>query len=145
MKPRITTGQRNQPASVLDELDKDEIIRLAYEFMEECEQNKVDQATAKGVVQVKSRKLPTPGYFCDIWLRKRGINFYKSRSFYDVRKDETHPAYKLVTEISGILKSLAVDVVANEGKGIFYAKNHLDMTDKVENNTNVNTITVKYE
>jgi hypothetical protein len=40
---------------------------------------------------------------------------------------------------------LAVDVVANEGKGIFYAKNHLDMTDKVENNTNVNTITVKYE
>jgi hypothetical protein len=145
MKPRTTKGQTQHRADILDELDKDEIIRLAYEFMDECEQNKVEQATAKGAVKITSRKLPTPGYFCDIWLRKRGVKFYKARSFYDVRKDENHPAHSLVMEITGILKSLAVDVVANEGKGIFYAKNHLDMTDKVENNTNVNTITVKYE
>jgi hypothetical protein len=43
----------------------------------------------------------------------------------------------LVTEISGILKSLAVDVVANEGKGIFYAKNHLDMTDRIQQDQTV--------
>jgi hypothetical protein len=28
---------------------------------------------------------------------------------------------------------LAIDVVANEGKGIFYAKNKLGMTDRISN------------
>ena len=32
--------------------------------------------------------------------------------------------------VEGLFNSLAVDIVANEGKGIFYAKNKLGMSDK---------------
>lgn len=35
-----------------------------------------------------------------------------------------------IKRISDLFIALAIDIVANEGKGIFYAKNKLGMTDK---------------
>jgi hypothetical protein len=35
-----------------------------------------------------------------------------------------------IKTIEGLFKALATDIVANEGKGIFYAKNRLGMTDR---------------
>jgi hypothetical protein len=65
---------------------------------------------------------------------------------WTIRQDPTHPYYELVTHIVSMFKSLAVDIVANEGKAIFYAKNALGMTDKaMTENTNIDTITIKYE
>jgi hypothetical protein len=41
-----------------------------------------------------------------------------------------------IKRIDELFKSLATDIVANEGKGIFYAKNRLGMSDKQENQNN---------
>jgi hypothetical protein len=35
-----------------------------------------------------------------------------------------------IKNIEGYFNALAIDIVANEGKGIFYAKNKLGMTDR---------------
>jgi hypothetical protein len=35
-----------------------------------------------------------------------------------------------IKNIEGMFTALATDIVANEGKGIFYAKNKLGMTDR---------------
>lgn len=45
-------------------------------------------------------------------------------------KDETHPLFDTIKSIDEIFNSLARDIVANEGKGIFYAKNKLGMHDR---------------
>ena len=37
---------------------------------------------------------------------------------------------KNIKKIDELFKSLAADIVANEGKGIFYAKNRLGMHDR---------------
>jgi hypothetical protein len=49
-----------------------------------------------------------------------------------------------IKEIDDLFKALAADIVANEGKGIFYAKNKLNWTDKVQQDisTNVNILSV---
>jgi hypothetical protein len=46
------------------------------------------------------------------------------------RKD--HPLSDTIKSIDSQFKSLAEDIVANEGKGIFYAKNRLGMSDRVD-------------
>jgi hypothetical protein len=45
-------------------------------------------------------------------------------------KDETHPLFDTIKGIDDLFNSLARDIVANEGKGIFYAKNKLGMHDR---------------
>jgi hypothetical protein len=45
-----------------------------------------------------------------------------------------------------MFRALATDIVANEGKGIFYAKNYLGMTDKVQTeSTGVSEIKITYD
>jgi hypothetical protein len=41
--------------------------------------------------------------------------------------------HKAVKHIDEMFRALAADVVANEGKGIFYAKNLLGWTDRAKN------------
>jgi hypothetical protein len=56
-----------------------------------------------------------------------------------------HPLSDTLKKIREYFDSVAEDIVANEGKGIFYAKNRLGMTDKVDSRTdNTNKITVEY-
>jgi hypothetical protein len=45
-------------------------------------------------------------------------------------KDATHPLFDTIKIIDDLFNSLARDIVANEGKGIFYAKNKLGMHDR---------------
>jgi hypothetical protein len=45
-------------------------------------------------------------------------------------KDETHPLSDTIKAIDNDFNALARDIVANEGKGIFYAKNKLGMHDR---------------
>jgi hypothetical protein len=47
-----------------------------------------------------------------------------------------------IKNIEGIFKALATDIVANEGKGIFYAKNRLGMTDKAQTDIKLNEVHV---
>ena len=60
-------------------------------------------------------------------------------------KNEEHPLSNTIKSIDNQFKALAEDIVANEGKGIFYAKNRLGMSDKVDSrNDTTNKITVEY-
>jgi len=52
-------------------------------------------------------------------------------AYYDwLRGDQGEEKQKLIHSIDEKFKALAIDIVANEQKGIFYAKNKLGMTDK---------------
>lgn len=121
----------------------------AWEYIQECENNTVEQATNKGVVKIKSRHIPTIQYFLRIWLpRKYGQTIVRS-TWYEWlnQRDEngnTNEKSDTIQKIDEIFKALAVDIVATEGKGIFYAKNRLGMTDKqqVDTNANVNILNI---
>jgi len=112
-------------------IDADELIELANKYCDECIGNRQEQATGSGkIVEVTSRHIPTIAYFVCHWLRRQHFEFYNRTTIYRVLKDEQHPLCDTIKKIQGDFDSLAVDIVANEGKGIFYAKNRLGMTDK---------------
>lgn len=145
MRPRVTEGETNHYKPVLKNLDPKQIIDAAWEFIEQCENFTEEVATPRGAIEIKRRKIPTRDYFLAIWLKRRDIRFYAPSTFCEILKCPDAEAYELCRDIDELFKSLAVDIVANEAKGIFWAKNALGMTDRVENNTNVTGITVKYE
>jgi len=129
------------------DIDQDEMLELAYAYCDNCMSGKKEVATGSGkIVEIRDRYVPTIDYFLDHWLRVHNKEFYKRMNLWKIRQDPTHPYYELVTHIVSMFKSLAIDIVANEGKAIFYAKNALGMTDRATTeNTNVETITIKYE
>lgn len=57
---------------------------------------------------------------------------------------DEHPLCAIIKSIDDKFRSLATDIVANEGKGIFYAKNRLGMTDRqqIDTTANVNILTI---
>ena len=113
------------------DIDKDALVQLAYEYCDDCiEKTKKYVAGSRKVVNVEDRKLPTIAYFLHHWLRRKDFDFYKRSNFYSAKKDENHPLSDTIKYIDDLFKQLAVDIVANEGKGIFYAKNRLGMHDK---------------
>ena len=129
------------------DIDQDEMLELAYAYCDNCMLGKKEVATGSGkIVEIRDRYVPTIDYFLDHWLRTQNKEFYTRMQLWTIRQDPTHPYYDLVTHIVSMFKSLAIDIVANEGKAIFYAKNALGMTDRATTeNTNVETITIKYE
>jgi hypothetical protein len=129
------------------DIDQEEMLELAYAYCDNCMGGKKEVATGSGkIVEIRDRYVPTIDYFLDHWLRTHNKEFYKRMNLWKIRQDPTHPYYELVTHIVSMFKSLAIDIVANEGKAIFYAKNALGMTDRATTeNTNVETITIKYE
>ena len=52
-----------------------------------------------------------------------------TKAWHKVMKDETHPLCDTLKNIREYFDAVAEDIVANEGKGIFYAKNRLGMRD----------------
>jgi hypothetical protein len=129
------------------DIDQQEMLELAYAYCDNCMLGKKEVATGSGkIVEIRDRYVPTIDYFLDHWLRMHNKEFYQRMQLWTIRQDPTHPYYELVTHIVTMFKSLAIDIVANEGKAIFYAKNALGMTDRATTeNTNVETITIKYE
>jgi hypothetical protein len=64
------------------------------------------------------------------------------KTYYEWLKGSNDQKSNTIKSIDDNFQALAVDIVANEGKGIFYAKNKLGMTDKVDSrneNINLNT------
>ena len=113
------------------DIDKNELQRLADEYCDYCIESTKEVVSGSGkVVQQKERHIPTVSYFLLHWLRRQHFNFYKRTNFYDAMKNEEHPLSNTIKSINEQFNSLAADIVANEGKGIFYAKNKLGMTDK---------------
>ena len=115
----------------------------ANEYIKECLAHTKEVATASGkIVKIQDRHIPTIAYFLNVWLPLLKFNTIGRNTYYQWRKGECELKKDTIKKIDDLFCSLAVDIVANEGKGIFYAKNKLGMTDKVEaknENTNLNT------
>lgn len=102
----------------------------AYKYIDECESNTREHATGSGkVVEVRDRHIPTIDYFLRIWLPKHLGETISRATWYQWLIDNESQS-DTIKRIDSVFKSLAVNIVANEGKGIFYAKNRLGMHDK---------------
>lgn len=129
------------------DIDQETYYELVDAYCDYCINSTKEVATGSGkIVEVKERHLPTLNYFLYHWLRRNHFDFYKRFQVWHIKQDPTHPYHKMIMETDDKFKALATDIVANEGKGIFYAKNALGMTDRAQTeNTNIDTITIKYE
>lgn len=112
-------------------LDDEVLMEAAYSYIVDCIEKKKEVVTNKGVVDIKERHLPTISYFFNIWLPLYSPykKTYHRGYFYEIKGNEEHPLSDTMKRIDELFRSLATDIVANEGKGIFYAKNRLGMRD----------------
>lgn len=105
----------------------------AWQYIEECMKNTRKHVSGSGkVVNVKDRHIPTIGYFLRIWLPLNHEETFHRATWYRWLNSEDNEKCDTIKNIDEIFTQLATDIVANEGKGIFYAKNKLGMTDKAE-------------
>ncbi len=58
------------------DIDKEQLIKLAENYVDECLSNQKEAPTAKGAVVFKERNLPTIKYFVMQWLKKQDFSFY---------------------------------------------------------------------
>jgi len=116
------------------DIDANELLKLANDYCDYCIESTIEVVSGSGkIVDKKERHIPTTSYFLLHWLRRNNFDFYKRTNWYDALKDKDHPLSNTIKSIDDQFNALASDIVANEGKGIFYAKNKLGMTDKVQN------------
>jgi hypothetical protein len=112
--------------------ESDLIMDWANRYIDYCLDSTKEVATGAGVRIIRERHLPTISYFLLIWLPRQGEEFYKRSHWYNIMKNSDHPLHKEVNQIDEMFRALAADIVANEGKGIFYAKNLLGWRAKNE-------------
>lgn len=102
----------------------------AYEYIDECLNNTRTHVAGSGKeVQVKDRHIPTIDFFLRIWLPKELGETINRSTWYEWLNQEGDKS-NTIKKINELFNALAKDIVANEGKGIFYAKNKLGMHDK---------------
>ena len=120
-----------------------ELDNLAWDYILECMNNKKDHPTASGkIAMIKDRHIPTISYFLKIWLPMKGKPTISRTTYYNwLNNEDDINKFDTIKRIEGYFEALAIDIVANEGKGIFYAKNKLGMTDKalIENIEKIHT------
>lgn len=129
------------------QITPNEIEQLAYNYIIECIDNKKENPTASGkVVLIRDRHLPTIDYFLRIWIPKKGKPTICRTTYYNWLNGVDENKLNTIKNIEGMFKALAIDIVANEGKGIFYAKNKLGMTDKAQiEQTEIRPITINLD
>ena len=115
------------------DIDQERLLEWADEYIDYCLNSTKEVATGAGVKIIRERHLPTISFFLLIWLPRQGFEFYNRANYYEVLSKEDHPCHKITKQIDELFRALAADVVANEGKGIFYAKNLLGWTDRAKN------------
>ena len=105
-------------------------------YLSECLAHTKQHATGSGkVVDVQDRHIPTVDFFLNIWLGIVNKETISRQTWYRWLRDsgsevEEQLKRDTIKRITLRFNSLARDIVANEGKGIFYAKNALNMHDK---------------
>jgi hypothetical protein len=115
-----------------------EIEDLAWIYIVECENHTKEHPTASGkIVNLKERHLPTISYFLKIYIPLKGKPTISRTTYYNWLNSEDLDKVDTIKRIEGIFEALAIDIVANEGKGIFYAKNKLGMSDKLQTETTI--------
>jgi hypothetical protein len=103
----------------------------ASEYIQVCLNHEKEVVSGSGkVVKQKERHIPTIAYFLNIWLpMNKGESIHKD-TYYTWLLSEDSKKSDSIKKVDALFTALATDIVANEGKGIFYAKNKLGMTDK---------------
>ncbi len=116
-------------------MKSDEFIKnlpiWASEYIQVCLNHEKEVVSGSGkVVKQKERHIPTIAYFLNIWLpMNKGESIHKD-TYYTWLLSEDSKKSDSIKKVDALFTALATDIVANEGKGIFYAKNKLGMTDK---------------
>lgn len=112
------------------------LVIEADKYLDECLSHTKQHATGSGkVVDVQDRHIPTVEYFLNIHLGVVNRETMARSTWYAWLKtegdsEEEQLKSNTIKNITARFNSLARDIVANEGKGIFYAKNALNMHDK---------------
>jgi hypothetical protein len=109
----------------------DQIEDLGHRYIQECLNNTRPHVAGSGkVVDVPDRHIPTIDYFLRIWIPLQiGMELINRRTWYRWL-DEEGAKCLTIKNVDNQFKALATDIVGNEGKGIFYAKNRLGMHDR---------------
>lgn len=110
----------------------EKFAELSNEYMKECLSKTKEVATGSGkIVEVKERQIPTIDYFINIWIPiVKNYDSINRKTYYEWLKSNDEFKSNTIKNIDDKFKALAADIVANEQKGIFYAKNKLGWTDK---------------
>jgi hypothetical protein len=109
----------------------------ANEYIKECLSHTKEVATGSGkIVEIQDRHIPTIAYFLNVWLPLLKLDTIGRNTYYEWRKGECELKRDTIKKIDELFQALAGDIVANEGKGIFYAKNKLGWSDKIDSNVN---------
>jgi len=124
-------------AKPFTDISPEELEELAYKYIDECLANTKEVIAQYKIIDIKDRHLPTIEYFLRIWIPKQGKPTISRVTYYnwlndEVKTDANKVKFNTIKRIDKLFKALAEDIVANEGKGIFYAKNRLGMSDKRE-------------
>jgi hypothetical protein len=105
----------------------------ANQYIDICLTHTKEVATGSGkIVEQKERHIPTIAFFLNIWLPRNIGDTISRDTFYEWLKQENTSKSDTIKKIDDLFLALAGDIVANEGKGIFYAKNKLGWTDKLQ-------------
>ena len=110
-----------------------QLEEYSWAYIDECIQHSKEVVSGSGkVVEVRDRYIPTVDYFLRVWIPRNYSkkDTIKRSTYYRWLKWENTFKQKVIKSIDDDFKALATDIVANEGKGIFYAKNRLGMNDK---------------
>ena len=62
----------------------------------------------------------------------KGLPTLCRSTYYNWLNSDNKAVLDTIKNIEGMFTALATDIVANEGKGIFYAKNKLGMHDRIQ-------------
>ena len=115
------------------------LAEQAWVYIQECIGNTKETLNNKGgTTEVRDRHIPTIDYFVRIWMPLKNTETIDRKTYYRWLDSEDELKCHTIKTIDNEFKALATDIVANEGKGIFYAKNRLGMTDRQQIDTNAN-------
>jgi hypothetical protein len=118
-------------AKSIDFIEK--LPEYANQYIDICLQHTKEVATGSGkIVEQKERHIPTIAFFLNIWMPRNAGDTIARKTYYEWLKGNCELKSNTIKKIDDLFLALAGDIVANEGKGIFYAKNKLGWTDKLQ-------------
>ena len=122
-----------------------QLPNYANQYIDICLNSTKEVATGSGkIVEQRERHIPTIAFFLNIWLPRNVGDTIARDTYYEWLKGNDTLKSDTIKKIDELFQSLAADIVANEGKGIFYAKNKLGWTDKQTSELTVNGIQANF-
>lgn len=108
------------------------LLNLSEEYLEECLNYRIEEVSQGKVVNKIKRQIPTIDYFLRIWIPRNYSkkDTIKRSTYYRWLNWDNTEKQRIIQFIDENFKALAKHIVANDDRGIFYAKNALGMHDR---------------